>query len=294
MKLWVSKNSEVPLRDQLVAQITLGIASTDLKNGEKLPSTRELARRFGIHQNTVSSAYRDLAANGLVEFKKGSGVFVADARAPSKAPRLEKLFEDFFDQASAASYTKQEIESYLQGVLTIKRPGQVLVVESDAALREIMIEEIQAATGLTTEGISFEKFSRQAVADSTRIAAMFDEKEKLLPILSGDAQCVFLNANSVPKSLSGQKRPSKNDLIAIVSGWEKFISFAKLFLLAAKIDPEMFITRHTADRNWKKGIDQAAFVICDSVTAKNIGGYSKVRVFPVIAASSLEQLRRSF
>lgn len=294
MKFWVSKNSEVPLRDQLVAQITLGIASTDLKTGEKLPSTRELARRFGIHQNTVSSAYRELAANGLVEFKKGSGVFVADARAPSKALRLEKLFEDFFDQAFAAGYTKQEIEGHLQGVLTTKRPGIVLVVESDAALREIMIEEIRTASGIETVGISFDEFSNQPAADGMRIAAMFDEREKLLPILSGSAQCVFLNANSVPNSLSGEKRPSKNDLIAIVSGWEKFISFAKLFLLAAKIDPEMFITRLTTDRNWKKGIDQAAVIICDTVTAKKMGGNSNVRVFPLIAASSLEQLRRLF
>ncbi len=292
MKFWVSKNSEVPLHDQLVAQVTLGIGSGDLNAGEKLPSTRELARRFGIHQNTVSAAYRELAANGLVEFKKGSGVFVIDAKTPSNAPRLETLFENAFDQAYASGHTKDEIESYLQGVLTAGRTGRILVVESDSALREILIEEIRSATGVTTEGISFEEFSEQPVAADTRIAAMFDEREKLLPILSGDAKCVFLNANSVPNSLSGEKRPSKDDLIAIVSGWEKFISIAKLFLLAAKVDPETFITRLTTARNWKKGIDQAAFIICDSVTAKRIADSSSVRVFPLIASSSLEHLRR--
>ena len=57
MQLWLAKDSEVPLREQLIAQIKLAILSQDLKPGQKLPSTRELARRFKIHANTVSAAY---------------------------------------------------------------------------------------------------------------------------------------------------------------------------------------------------------------------------------------------
>src|SRR5258707_5735805 len=76
MRLWLSKNSEVPLREQLVTQIILGIVSSDLKVRQRLPSTRELARRYDIHANTVSAAYRELARRGWVEFRKGSGVYV--------------------------------------------------------------------------------------------------------------------------------------------------------------------------------------------------------------------------
>src|ERR1700730_1683923 len=82
MRLWLSKSSEVPLREQLVTQIRLGIVSGDLKVRQKLPSTRELARRFSIHSNTVSAAYRELNRTGWVEFRKGSGVYV---RPPSAA-----------------------------------------------------------------------------------------------------------------------------------------------------------------------------------------------------------------
>jgi len=99
VKLWLSKNSEVPIRDQLVAQITLGIASGDLPPGKRLPSTRELARRFKIHQNTVSSAYRELAAKGVVEFKKGSGVFIAKGKAHTGRSGLDHLVRRFLEQA---------------------------------------------------------------------------------------------------------------------------------------------------------------------------------------------------
>ena len=56
MRLWLSKNSEVPIREQLVTQIILGIVSNDLKANERLASTRDLARRYKIHANTVSAA----------------------------------------------------------------------------------------------------------------------------------------------------------------------------------------------------------------------------------------------
>jgi hypothetical protein len=46
VRLWFSAASEVPIYRQLVTQVALAILSGDLKPGERLPSTRELARRF--------------------------------------------------------------------------------------------------------------------------------------------------------------------------------------------------------------------------------------------------------
>src|SRR3954467_303418 len=89
MRFWLARNSEVPIREQLVTQITLGILSGDLPAGHKLPSTRELARRFRVHANTVSAAYRQLEDEGLLESRRGSGVYVTDPAArlsPKKNP----------------------------------------------------------------------------------------------------------------------------------------------------------------------------------------------------------------
>ena len=74
MRLWLSKNSEVVWREQLTTQIVLGILGDNLKPGQRLPGTRELARRFRIQANTVSAAYRDPAARRRVEFRRGSGI----------------------------------------------------------------------------------------------------------------------------------------------------------------------------------------------------------------------------
>jgi GntR family transcriptional regulator len=58
MRLWISKNSEVPIREQLVTQIILGIVSNDLKEAERLPSTRDLARPLPRRHRTPARTIR--------------------------------------------------------------------------------------------------------------------------------------------------------------------------------------------------------------------------------------------
>ena len=81
MRFWITKNSEVPVREQLVRQVLLGILSEDFPAGRKLPSVRALARRHGIHSNTVSAAYHDLLQRGWLELRKGSGLYVRPLHA---------------------------------------------------------------------------------------------------------------------------------------------------------------------------------------------------------------------
>ena len=76
MRLWLNRTGEVSLREQLITQVVVGILCHDLIPGQRLPSTRELSRRFGIHANTASAAYRELESDGWVELRHGSGVFV--------------------------------------------------------------------------------------------------------------------------------------------------------------------------------------------------------------------------
>ncbi len=57
MRLWVAKGSAVSPREQLVTQFVCAIASQELKPGDKLPSTRELARHGWVEQRHGSGVY---------------------------------------------------------------------------------------------------------------------------------------------------------------------------------------------------------------------------------------------
>lgn len=73
------------LRDQLAPAIRTSVAGT------RLPSTRVLARLLGISRNTVLAVYDDLAAEGLIEGRRGAATVVSAGRAwppGSLTPRL--------------------------------------------------------------------------------------------------------------------------------------------------------------------------------------------------------------
>src|ERR1700751_5031271 len=100
VRLWFAPSSEVPIYRQLFTQIVLAILSGDLRPGDRLPSTRELARRFAIHPNTVSAGYRELEREGWTELRHGSGVYVCERRAPATAEaRVDAFIGDFFRRA---------------------------------------------------------------------------------------------------------------------------------------------------------------------------------------------------
>jgi GntR family transcriptional regulator len=293
MKIWLAKNSEIPVREQLLTQITLGIVSGDLNVGDKIPSTREIARRFDIHSNTVSSVYRTLSEQGLLEFKKGSGFYVRRNQTENASAeiKLEKLINEFFQTAENLGFSAREIQYRLKKWFVIHPPEHFLVIESDAKLRDILIEEIAETVDLPVFGIGYEEFKNSVGDSNAVIAAMIDEKPKLEGYFSNDKRCIFLKARSVADSMNGVSRPSADDLIAVVSGWEKFTLWAKTILIAAKIEPENLIVRSTGEKDWRKGLKAASMIICDSLTAKNFPNNEKVRVFQVIADNSRRELQ---
>jgi DNA-binding transcriptional regulator YhcF (GntR family) len=292
MKIWLSKNSEISIHEQLVAQISLGIASYDLQTGAKLPSTREIARRFQVHPNTVNAAYKELADEGLVEFRKGSGVFVRGTGNTKADPNsLDQIIARFLHETRRSGFDLPEVRQRLKYFLELQAPENFLVVESDADMREVLIEEIRQITNREIFGISREDFQKRTGRVKEQIIALYDEQENIQPFLQPDKAPIFLKLNSVSSSMTGQTRPSGRDLIAVVSHWERFLKFAKTFLLAAQIEAESLILRSTKEKNWRSGLDSASMIICDSLTAQKISKHPNLRVFRLISDESLDELK---
>lgn len=71
-------NGSQSLHRRIHAELSGAIRRGELKPGDRLPSSRDLAKRLGVSRNTVVAAIEDLAADGLVEGRIGSGTYVAD------------------------------------------------------------------------------------------------------------------------------------------------------------------------------------------------------------------------
>ena len=123
---------------------------------------------------------------------------------------------------------------------------------------------------------------------------MFDEKPKIEPILGEGQRCIYLKGRSVSAAMSGETRPNPGELVAVVSGWEGFLTFARIMLLAAKIDPGNLIVRSTAEEDWENAIRTSSLVICDSLTAQSLNGRDNVRPFRIIADESVDEIQTPF
>ncbi|MDT5062006.1 MAG: GntR family transcriptional regulator [Acidobacteriota bacterium] len=295
MRIWLSKNSEVPVREQLATQIILGIVSWDLKPGQKLPSTRELARRFKIHSNTVSAAYRDLAERGWVELRKGSGIYVREH--PEGAPvseglELDHLISVFLQAARAQGYSLAEIQARVKRLLEAQPPDHFLVIESDEGLQRILVAEIKEATGFRVVGAGMEACADPSMlAGAAPVALYGQEGERIRAALSPEVFCLMLHSRSVPGSMQGRKPPPPDALVAVVSHWPEFLRWARTMLVAAGIDPAALSFRDARRDGWKRGLRSSAFVITDALTATQLPEGCDVKVFRLIADSSLDELR---
>jgi len=295
MRLWLSRSSEVPLREQLVTQIRLGIISGDLKVRQKLPSTRELARRFRIHSNTVSAAYRELDRSGWVEVRKGSGVYVRARSAKQTAPgrnELDDVIAQFFKTARAAGHSLPEIQSRLQQWLVLQPPDHFLLIERDPELRKILVTEIESATKVPAIGVDLEDCSRTDLLTGAQPVAMYSQIEAVRAALPPGADLLALRSRSIPESLLGQTRPATGALVAIVSRWPEFLRWARAILVAAGLDPDALSFRDARERGWQRGLKSAALVVTDSLMFRKLPDSCKVLLFKILSDSSLDELRR--
>jgi GntR family transcriptional regulator len=297
MRLWLSKNSEVPIREQLTTQIVLGVTSGDLKPGQRLPSTRELARRFRIHANTVSAAYGELERRGWLESRKGSGVYVREfskERELDAEFELDQLISAFLERARVGGHSLGDVQARVKRWLEFQPPDHFLVIESDDELREILVAEIEEATKFRARGMSVERCTRDGLpAGALAVALYGQEAEAMRATLRADTnRMILLHSRSVPDSLTGAIRPAVDALIAVVSRWPEFLRWARTVLVAAGIDPTALNFRDAREADWQRGLTSSAFVITDALTARQLPPNCTPRVFHMIADSSLDELRR--
>ena len=99
-----------PLYAQIRDQIRERIVSGALKIGERLEPSRELAKRLGVHRTTVSNAYAELEADGLIAGTVGRGTFVSPLAAEVKRPAVpaRRANQDVFWQSFLAQEQRDD------------------------------------------------------------------------------------------------------------------------------------------------------------------------------------------
>ena len=117
MILEVDFNSEEALYIQLRNQIIVGIATNRLKEGESLPSVRQLAESIGINMHTVNKAYTVLKQEGFVKVDRRRGAVIAiDADRISDLEQMRESLRLILARASCRNISREEVHALIDEI----------------------------------------------------------------------------------------------------------------------------------------------------------------------------------
>lgn len=77
MIIKIDFNSDEAIYMQLRNQIIMGIATSEIREGDSLPSVRQMAENIGINMHTVNKAYAVLREEGIIQLDRRRGAVIA-------------------------------------------------------------------------------------------------------------------------------------------------------------------------------------------------------------------------
>lgn len=117
MQIIISNSSKAPIYEQIANQIKKLILTSQLKEGEALPSMRQLAKDLQISVITTKRAYEELEKNGFIYSIVGKGSYVAEQNVEiiheKKLKVMEEKLVDAIQNAKEMGISLSELKEML-------------------------------------------------------------------------------------------------------------------------------------------------------------------------------------
>ncbi|SMF59537.1 GntR family transcriptional regulator [Pseudobacteriovorax antillogorgiicola] len=116
--MWIIDHKSGPVYKQLADQVVAKLASGEMKPGDRLPSTRDLARDAMVNPNTVVSAYNELEARKIIEKRRGLGSYIRDDADVGRLRLnlLVKYSNDFLRKVESLGLTAEQAVMQLKNM----------------------------------------------------------------------------------------------------------------------------------------------------------------------------------
>ena len=117
MIIEIDFNSDEALYLQLCNQIIMGIATAQFREGDSLPSVRQLADTIGINMHTVNKAYTVLRQEGYVKVDRRKGAVIAiDVDKIRTLENLKKELQVILAKSSCKNISKEEVHALIDEI----------------------------------------------------------------------------------------------------------------------------------------------------------------------------------
>ena len=118
MLISIDFNSDEAFYMQLRNQIIMGIATSEIRDGENLPSVRDLADTVGINMHTVNKAYTILKQDGYLKLDRRHGAVVSvDVDRQRAIEELRTQLREAVARAVCRNVSEKDINAILNEVV---------------------------------------------------------------------------------------------------------------------------------------------------------------------------------
>ncbi|MCM1087230.1 MAG: GntR family transcriptional regulator [Muribaculaceae bacterium] len=117
MIIEIDFNSDEAIYLQLRNQIVLGIATSRFREGDALPSVRQLADSIGINMHTVNKAYSVLRQEGFVKVDRRKGAVIAiDIDKMQAVEELRGSMQVILAEAMCKNISREEVHALIDEI----------------------------------------------------------------------------------------------------------------------------------------------------------------------------------
>ena len=147
--LALDSSSDVPIYRQLAQSIANRIQGGQMRRGERLPATRELAGQLGLNRTTIASAYGVLEQAGMIAGHVGRGSFVSfgDGTAGENIPIESRAINFASSRPAAEAFPLGSFRKFSKAVIDSPEITEILQLGSPQGygpLRRYLLEADRA------------------------------------------------------------------------------------------------------------------------------------------------------
>jgi 2-aminoadipate transaminase len=137
--------SHIPLYVQLRDQLRALVHSGDLRTGDRIPASRELAAYLGVHRTTVANAYAELESEGLIQGHVGRGTFICtpESKQFTPAPRMNGDGNGHGPLRWEALFADERGDDGLSRLMPTVPPGTIAFTNASPSGEAFPVEEFR-------------------------------------------------------------------------------------------------------------------------------------------------------
>ncbi len=233
----IDRSNGVPLYLQVKTQVQQLVRSGAWEKGRRLPTERDLAKMLRVSRNTVSMAYRELEAEGILFSRQGKGTFIANAdhlfQRESHKERLLRMIDMCIEETMSLGFSLDEFLTLVQSRAREKKEllnrVKVAFVECNKEQLDYFTRELQLGAGVAIIPALLQQLlenpdeARRLSAEADLVVTTFFHLEEVKNLFGRkDKQILGIALDPLIESIVRIARLPKGKRVALVCLSEEF------------------------------------------------------------------------